>query len=244
MAKPKLPRSISRNHVIPEAISYELEFEPHILNGPIGKFCDPLEHVNAIPVKTLSELDLKHFYNNLIQGLYSLIKAKKRTAQEAELLGADITHTSIKRYKSEVLIEVSNARQRIESLENDDNYKDTDTMKEFRETRKMQEKNESLSKINNILDFLDGGLKCRIWSHLIHKVRKMNLKEDRLWKFVELRSADIPTNWKDRFNWVKMFELIATLFLWLKEEERVDIKMKKENSGLTAVPKEELLLLW
>ncbi|KAI7899101.1 uncharacterized protein BX663DRAFT_423765, partial [Cokeromyces recurvatus] len=27
---------------------------------------------------------------------------------------------------------------------------------------------------------------------------KMNLKEDRLWKFVELRSAVIPTNWSDR----------------------------------------------
>ncbi|KAG1042672.1 hypothetical protein G6F43_011838 [Rhizopus delemar] len=70
---------------------------------------------------------------------------------------------------------------------------------------------------------------------------KMNLKEDRLWKFVELRSANIPTNWSDRFNWVKMFELIATLFLCLKEEKRVDMEMKKENSGLTVVPKEETL---
>ncbi|KAI9355549.1 hypothetical protein BD770DRAFT_444646 [Pilaira anomala] len=70
---------------------------------------------------------------------------------------------------------------------------------------------------------------------------KMNLKEDRLWKFVELRSADIPTNWSDRFNWVKMFELIATLFLCLKEEERVDMELKKENSGLIVVPKEETL---
>ncbi|KAG2218296.1 hypothetical protein INT45_000978 [Circinella minor] len=41
---------------------------------------------------------------------------------------------------------------------------------------------------------------------------KMNLKEDRLWKFVELRSADIPTNWSDRFNWANIFELIAPLF--------------------------------
>ena len=46
----------------------------------------------------------------------------------------------------------------------------------------------------------------------------MNLKEDRLWKLVELRSADIPTNWSDRFNWVRMFELIATLFYaWRKK---------------------------
>lgn len=69
----------------------------------------------------------------------------------------------------------------------------------------------------------------------------MNLKEDRLWKFVELRSTDIPTNWSDRFNWVKMFEIIATLFFSLKEEERVDMELKKESSGLTVVPKEETL---
>lgn len=68
---------------------------------------------------------------------------------------------------------------------------------------------------------------------------KMNLKEDRLWKFVELRSANIPTNWSDRFNWVKMFELIATLFSCLKEEERVDMELKKKNSSLTVVPKEK-----
>ncbi|OBZ81520.1 hypothetical protein A0J61_10434 [Choanephora cucurbitarum] len=68
---------------------------------------------------------------------------------------------------------------------------------------------------------------------------KMNLKEDRLWKFVELRSATIPTNWNDRFNWVKMFELIATLFLCLKEEVRVDMEMKRENSGLKFVSREE-----
>jgi hypothetical protein len=40
---------------------------------------------------------------------------------------------------------------KIESLENDDNYKNTDTMKGFRESCKMQEEeNKSLSKINNI----------------------------------------------------------------------------------------------
>lgn len=38
-------------------------------------------------------------------------EAKKRTAQEAELLGVDMTYTSIKQYRSEVLIDVSNAKQ-------------------------------------------------------------------------------------------------------------------------------------
>lgn len=125
----------------------------------------PLEHVSTIPVKTLSELDMEYFYNNLIQGLYLLAtrhqndtdlnkdtkkylkevythcskkafqkklalkantvlkedeeylndikikEAKKRTAQEAELLGVDMTHISIKQYRSEVLIDVSNASQ-------------------------------------------------------------------------------------------------------------------------------------
>jgi hypothetical protein len=68
-----------------------------------------------------------------------------------------------------------------------------------------------------------------------------NELEDQLWKLVELRSVNIPTGWSGRFNWVKMFELIATLYLCLKEEEHVDMDMKKENSGLAIVPKEETL---
>ncbi|KAI9355550.1 hypothetical protein BD770DRAFT_300323, partial [Pilaira anomala] len=64
----------------------------------------------------------------------------------------------------------------VDFLENDENYKNTDAMKEYKENCKMQEKNESLSKINNILNFLDDALNYdfaefpyKIWSHLIHK---------------------------------------------------------------------------
>jgi hypothetical protein len=69
----------------------------------------------------------------------------------------------------------------------------------------------------------------------------MNLKNDSLWKFVELRSAQVPTAWNDRFDWVTMFELLATLYLELIEQEKINIQIRKENSGLINVAREETL---
>ncbi|CEP19194.1 hypothetical protein [Parasitella parasitica] len=64
---------------------------------------------------------------------------------------------------------------------------------------------------------------------------KMNLKNATQWKFVELRSAIVPTKWDDRFEWVAMFELMASLYLKLIEQEQVIMDIKKENSGLEYV---------
>ncbi|RCI01013.1 hypothetical protein CU097_015637 [Rhizopus azygosporus] len=69
----------------------------------------------------------------------------------------------------------------------------------------------------------------------------MSLKNDPQWKFVKLRSAQVPTAWKDRFDWVKMFELLATLYLELIEQEKISIQIRKENSGLINVTAEETL---
>lgn len=33
------------------------------------------------------------------------------------------------------------------------------------------------------------------------------------YKVVELRSAEIPLNWDDRSNWLRMFELLATVIV-------------------------------
>ncbi|CAO3639361.1 unnamed protein product [Mucor hiemalis] len=551
MAKPKLPNSISKKYKVPEKVRVVLQLEPFILTGQISNFCDPLEHINVIPIRTLAKLDLKHLYNDLIEGIYSLStlddkehslnadtkeylkdvyaycskktfekkmiqkanmilkeneeylntikikEAKKRTAQEAELLGVDMTCNSIKHYRAEALTDVSNTNQNdqykpqprtsstvnsqntssntnelgrlnvqsnstssinqqeknltmqknqkrfilnsalsclsaphkpkvqkvdrktiadlcslgIECLVDDELYKDTDAMKEFKENCSMQERNSSLLEVCQILDFLDDVLNCpfgkfphTLWSHPVHDstdtdtnnlaniisytltdfhcnckqpmvtnsnhertpfvdyvipmfkylaketglldfswceklvetqkyaqiaevdyeaagtdrkyadglgksnnsetlfiesssgllqenishtledtlkllvecngalcyilshfknsrfetalkkstfgvqvikdtitLSKMNLKGDKMWKFVEIRSATIPTSWSDRFSWVKMFELIATLFLCLREEEQVDMELKKENAGLNFVPKEETL---
>jgi hypothetical protein len=71
---------------------------------------------------------------------------------------------------------------------------------------------------------------------------RMNLKNDLLWKFVELRSAQVPTSWNDRFDWVKMFELLATLYLGLLEQEKINVQIKKENSGLTKITTEQTLV--
>lgn len=47
---------------------------------------------------------------------------------------------------------------------------------------------------------------------------QMSLKKDLMWKFVELRAAHVPTSWDDRFDWMKMFELLATLYPSLIEQ--------------------------
>jgi hypothetical protein len=68
---------------------------------------------------------------------------------------------------------------------------------------------------------------------------KMSLKDESQWKFVELRSAIVPTKWGDRFEWVTMFELLASLYLELIEQEQVIMDIKKENSGLGYVAAED-----
>ncbi|KAG2198279.1 hypothetical protein INT47_004363, partial [Mucor saturninus] len=249
------------------AIRQELEFEPDILNG----FIENEEYLNSIKIK----------------------EAKKRTAQEAELSGVDMTHSSIKQYRSEALIDASKTRQKTGLLDFSWCEKLVETQKyaqivevDYDTTITDRKYADGLGKSNNsevmfiesssgllqenISHTLEDTLKlivecngalCYILSHFRNSrlktalkkttfdvqvikdtitLSKMNLNEDRLWKFVELRSATISTNWSGRFNWVNMFELLAMLFLCLKEE-RVDMQMKKENSGLTVVPYEETL---
>ncbi|CAO3658239.1 unnamed protein product [Rhizopus stolonifer] len=70
---------------------------------------------------------------------------------------------------------------------------------------------------------------------------KMNLKNDSLWKFVKLQSAQVPTAWNDRFDWIKTFELLATLYLELIEQEKTNNQIKEENSGLFEVATEQTL---
>jgi hypothetical protein len=62
-----------------------------------------------------------------------------------------------------------------------------------------------------------------------------------MWKFVELRAAQVPTSWDDRFDWMKMFELLATLYLSLIEQAEVDCLVKKENSGFEKIDADQTL---
>jgi hypothetical protein len=69
----------------------------------------------------------------------------------------------------------------------------------------------------------------------------MQLKENLKCKFVELISAQVLANWSNRYSWVKMFELVATLYLRLLEEAGVTADMEKEHIGLVSVPRERAL---
>lgn len=65
-------------------------------------YCSPKAFQKKLILKANDILKENEEYLNNIK----IKEAKKRTAQEAELLGVDMTHTSIKQYRSEVSVDV------------------------------------------------------------------------------------------------------------------------------------------
>jgi hypothetical protein len=45
---------------------------------------------------------------------------------------------------------------------------------------------------------------------------EMSLSDKDHWKFVEKRSATLPTDWDDRLGLIQYLELLATLFVYIK----------------------------
>ncbi|KAG0938528.1 hypothetical protein G6F30_007717 [Rhizopus arrhizus] len=61
---------------------------------------------------------------------------------------------------------------------------------------------------------------------------EMSLYVKNYWKFIEKRSAKLPTNWNDRLCFVQYVELLATLFDGILTTQQVQKQLVKENLGL------------
>ncbi|KAI9328818.1 hypothetical protein BD770DRAFT_477964 [Pilaira anomala] len=61
---------------------------------------------------------------------------------------------------------------------------------------------------------------------------EMSLYDKNHWKFIEKRSAKLPTNWNDRLCFVQYLELLATLFDGILTAQQVQKQLVKENLGL------------
>ncbi|KAI9103133.1 hypothetical protein DFS34DRAFT_646516 [Phlyctochytrium arcticum] len=59
------------------------------------------------------------------------------------------------------------------------------------------------------------------------------------WKYLELRSAIIPMEWSQRYGWIKVFELVATVFNVLLDQEELMKEVAKEENGAKDVGEEE-----
>ncbi|KAI8390985.1 uncharacterized protein BYT42DRAFT_628215, partial [Radiomyces spectabilis] len=55
------------------------------------------------------------------------------------------------------------------------------------------------------------------------------------WRFIDLRSATIPTNWTKRHQMLKLFVLIATLHFLVLEQKNVTEQLESEVNGVVVV---------
>ncbi|KAI7890254.1 uncharacterized protein EV154DRAFT_512006 [Mucor mucedo] len=60
----------------------------------------------------------------------------------------------------------------------------------------------------------------------------MSLYDKNYWKFIEKRSAKLPTNRNDRLCFVQYLELLATFFDGILTTQQVQKQLVKENLGL------------
>lgn len=104
-----------------------------------------------------------------------------------------------------------------------------------------------------------GALKCQILHHLSAKYAtlqnvkilgiqcvsdKMTLTSTSLeaepkYKFLELRSANIPTSWNKRKCWMKVFEMLATIHVILSEQRLLADELEDQANGLVEVSPNE-----
>ncbi|KAK4515338.1 uncharacterized protein ATC70_010282 [Mucor velutinosus] len=57
-------------------------------------------------------------------------------------------------------------------------------------------------------------------------------KVTKKWSVVELRSSEIPVDWATRYYWLSMFELMATLVLAQRNQEKVNDMLAQESAGI------------
>ncbi|KAI8391626.1 uncharacterized protein BYT42DRAFT_602413 [Radiomyces spectabilis] len=56
---------------------------------------------------------------------------------------------------------------------------------------------------------------------------------------IEIRSAVVPTDWGDRFHWVRVFELLMKLKEMCLEQEHATKALQKEQVGLVIINKDD-----
>ncbi|KAG1136842.1 hypothetical protein G6F37_011750 [Rhizopus arrhizus] len=78
--------------------------------------------------------------------------------------------------------------------------------------------------------------KLKVYSLQVIKTQvtlsETSLYDKNYWKFIEKRSAKLPTNWNDRLCFVQYVELLATLFDGILTTQQVQKQLVKENLGL------------
>ncbi|KAJ3277946.1 hypothetical protein HK104_002794 [Borealophlyctis nickersoniae] len=60
-----------------------------------------------------------------------------------------------------------------------------------------------------------------------------------IWETIEVRSAQLPTAWKEMTHSLRVLELIATIYLELYKQEEVSQTLSNEKSGMVLVEEEE-----
>ncbi|KAG1623741.1 hypothetical protein G6F45_010687 [Rhizopus arrhizus] len=86
---------------------------------------------------------------------------------------------------------------------------------------------------------LDTFKKLKVYSVQIIKTQvtlsELSLFNESHWKFVEKRSAKLPTNWNDRLEMIQYLELLATLFDDVLNTQLTQKELIKENLGLVSI---------
>lgn len=72
MKKPKPSCEIRYVYTIPKQIRDKLEMEPYILTMPLVKFCNPVDHIKAIPLVTLDQINIVQSHLDIVRHLYDL----------------------------------------------------------------------------------------------------------------------------------------------------------------------------
>ncbi|KAI8819752.1 uncharacterized protein EV422DRAFT_497562 [Fimicolochytrium jonesii] len=83
--------------------------------------------------------------------------------------------------------------------------------------------------------------KCVLGFHFIvdRITLTMTTLEDRRWKVVQLRSAEIPMRWRERSKVLQVCELVAAAYSTLLEQQELMERICEEESGAIEVPEEE-----
>lgn len=64
-------------------------------------------------------------------------------------------------------------------------------------------------------------------------------EESTKYLFKVVRTARIPIEYEERYNWLKVFELLAYLLVELKEQEQIYETLNKEQTSIIIVHPEE-----
>ncbi|KAI9281445.1 hypothetical protein BC943DRAFT_329921 [Umbelopsis sp. AD052] len=63
--------------------------------------------------------------------------------------------------------------------------------------------------------------------------------DDKKYKYIQLRWARVPSSWKERDDWLRMFEFLAHMMEILRAQKEVHVQLCKERSLRTPVRRED-----